>query len=172
MIFDLTNRNPGVIHYLTYTGVMWKFTENVLKVKLQTKSNLKTLHIHMQTYSHLPSKVTENIHPGGDPVLPVLAQCHVYKLGSTSHRLLCTHHLKTWNNHHSLWTGAVLSSGSAWETPKNHFSQRSEVCLQTEPDRHFTLFTFQIFFICIHYLKNGFKREELEISLHSVRGCP
>lgn len=142
MICDITNRNSGAIHYLTYTSVMWKFTKNVLKVKLQKIKYKNTLHLHMQTHLNLSSKITENIHLGGDPVLPVLAQCHVYKLGSTSHRLLCTHHLKTWKNHHSLWTRAVLSSGSAWETPKNHFSQWREVCLQTEPDRHF-------FFICI-----------------------
>lgn len=77
--------------------------------------------------------------------LCLLSAVYIYKLRSTSDRCLSVHSLKTWETHPGLWTVAVLSSGSACVTPKNHFSQQGEVRLR---------------------LNYAAEREELEISLH------
>lgn len=52
------------------------------------------------THTHLPTVVIENI--GGGPVLRLLAQHSVYKLGSTSEERLPAHSFKTWKNYQGL----------------------------------------------------------------------
>lgn len=144
----LTSRIGIQAWLMTWHTPVW--CGNLLRRQTDKIKHKNTLYLHMQKHIYPQRLLRTSILE--ETQSPVLVQCHVYKLGSTSHRLLCTDHLKTWKNHHSLWPEQC----SPQEVPKRPRRTifHSEWSLSVDRTRQtYSLFAFQVFsFFYLHPL--------------------